>query len=143
MRRFIPLAVITFAATQTVAAEESRNLANEFINAADVNDATKMNALLSNDVTFLDGRRVKSADFIASLSSCYLRRVYANPNEPGQVVPVWMCTVPNKPDHSRVVQAHVANTDKGLLLFQAYEQPDNARPAPPRLGSALAPEPKQ
>jgi len=137
------LATFTLSAAQPLAAEEGRNLANEFINAADVGDAAKMNELLSNDVTFLDGRRVKAADFIASLSSCYLRRVYANPNEPGQVVPVWMCTIANKPDHSRVIQAHVANTDKGLLLFQGYEQPDNARPAPPRLGSALAPEPKQ
>jgi hypothetical protein len=96
-----------------------------FLFAADRDDQPAMLALLGTD-------RLPTA-----IAGCYLRRVYRN-NESGEVMGGWMCAEGEKA--SRVVLATI--TDHGdRVMFEVAHEARNARPAPPRTGSAMAGDP--
>jgi hypothetical protein len=95
-----------------------------FIKAADNGDTASMMAALGKD------RLPKQ------IEGCYLRRVYSDPS--GGVLAAWMCAEGDKA--SRVVIAVVGQSrDKAQLRI--VQETRNAIPAPPRAGSALAPDP--
>jgi hypothetical protein len=96
-----------------------------FLFAADRDDQPAMLALLGME-------RLPTA-----IRGCYLRRVYRN-DESGEVMGGWMCAEGEKA--SRVVLATIADHGDGVIFEVAHEA-RNARPAPPRTGSALADAP--
>jgi|GEM_PF-915090 len=120
-----------------VLAQAQDNAVSAFLKAADSNDFATMTSLIKGDIEFIDGRHMSSAQFVGSLSNCYLRRVYRKDDTPGLLMATWMCTIPGKPDHSRVVIAQVTNAAQGLSVSRVFEQKDNPRPAPSRAGSAF------
>lgn len=117
------------AGTFAAAAQPTDNIVSRFLNAADVGDRTAMAALISKRSA------VSPKALFKKIESCYLRRVYGNGSE---IIAVWMCD--EGADRSRVLLVNVAADGGGVLLRIAGEQ-TNARPAPPRTGSALASEP--
>ena len=99
-----------------------------FLKAADEND--------QSGITMLLGKNAKS--FLKKIDSCYLRRVYGN-STTGEILAAWMCAEGDT--RSRVLMANVAAKGDGVVVQVVSEQ-TNARPAPPRTGSALAEEQK-
>jgi hypothetical protein len=115
--------------TPIAAAQQTESVVSRFLNAADAGDRTAMAALISKRSS------VSSKTLFKKIESCYLRRVYGNGSE---IIAAWMCD--EGANRSRVLLVNVAAGEGGVLLRIASEQ-TNARPAPPRTGSALASEP--
>jgi hypothetical protein len=121
-----------------VSAEDTPSPVTQFLRAADNNDFPAMRAAMAEKVPQMSGRAISREEFLKKIESCYLRRVYASSDD-GRVIAAWMCS--EGEEKSRVVLAQVQLVDGQIQVSLAREDRNN-RPAPPRLGSAFAEEPK-
>ena len=109
------------------AATEATNTApspiDTFLQAADVNDFSSMQTMMDQ----------KAADFLKKINSCYLRRVYQNP----ETTAAWMCH--EGAEGSRLIIANIGLTKANKITIVSQQEIVSDRFAPPRKVSAFAP----